>query len=52
MSSVDSLFLYVVEVRGTVMVIGMLSLDEDAKKRREKRVKTERSNQVEEAMTV
>ena len=35
-----------------VMVAGMLSLEEDAKKRIEKRVKIGKSKEVEEAMTV
>ena len=39
-----------VEVRGMVMVAGMLSLEEDAKKRIEKRVKIGKSKEVEEAM--
>ena len=38
-----------VEVRGRVIVRGMFSSEEDAKK---KRVKTEKSNKVEEAMVV
>ena len=51
MGSVDSLLVNV-EVRGMVMVAGMLSLEEDAKKRIEKRVKIGKSKEVEEAMTV
>lgn len=46
MGSVDSLLVNV-EVRGMVMVAGMLSLEEDAKKRIEKRVKTGKSKEVE-----
>ena len=34
------------------MVAGVLSLEEDAKKRKEKKVKTEKSKEVEEAMAV
>lgn len=49
MGSVDSLLVNV-EVRGMVMVAGMLSLEEDAKKRIEKRVKIGKSKEVEEAM--
>ena len=51
MGSVDSLLVNV-EVRGMVMVAGMLSSEEDAKKRIEKTVKTEKSKEVEEAMAV
>ena len=46
---VDGLFVNV-DVRGMVMVAGVLSLEEDAKTRREKRVKTEKSKEVEEVM--
>ena len=35
-----------------VMVAGMLSLEQDAKKRIEKRIKTEKSKEEEEAITV
>ena len=51
MGSVDSLLVNV-EVRGMVMVAGMLFLEEDAKTRREKRVKTEKSKVVKEAIAV
>ena len=49
--SIDGLFVNV-DVRGMVMVAGVLSLEEDAKKRKEKKVKTEKSKEVEEAMAV
>ena len=49
--SVDGFFVNV-GVRGMVMVAGMLFLEEDAKTRREERVKTEKSKVVKEAIAV
>ena len=49
--SVDGFFVNV-DVRGMVMVAGVLSLEEDAKRRGDNRVKTEKSKGVEEAMAV
>ena len=51
MGSVDGLLVNF-EVRGRVMVRGVFSSEEEAKKMREKRVKTERSREVAEAMAV